>query len=151
MCLYLFVPTLFEGKSSEMKPKSLQGHRPPRRARDSCDRVKIMVSRPLEGGRVGREPKVFQSSSMKQNRLKSTKIVFVSIHFDLDTFWPYHQYLLHSRRGLNLSEDDLVVNNFGDPKVVAPKHLQIFTVSVSLGITFEISNLQLRLLSLDFR
>eukprot|EP00434_Breviolum_minutum_P034445 symbB.v1.2.030489.t1/scaffold3434.1/size111337/14 len=40
------------------------------RARDSCDQVKIMVSRPLEGGRVG----------------------------------------------LNLSEDDLVVNNFGDPK-----------------------------------
>lgn len=81
VCSCLFQCGL-KGNQAKWNRRVWLGHRPSRRARDSCDRVKIMVSRPLEGGRVGREPQVVHSSSIKQNRLKSTKIVFVSIHFD---------------------------------------------------------------------
>lgn len=77
--------------------------------------------------------------------LKSTKIE--NSHFN-----PFQISLsLLFRQGLNLSEDDLVVNNFGDPRVGAP--VTAFTVSqveISNSVVLTYCCLP-RLLSLDFR
>lgn len=88
----------------------------PLRARDSPDRVQIVVRNPLEGGRVG------QGDVRLANRRRQifSNLVRLKILRKLHIFSYYvSPTSLSLWSGLNLSEDDLVVNNFGDPRVAA--------------------------------